>query len=48
MPRLMPSDCVGQSKGDDGMPRLTSFNLVFRSRAMMARHARIRSTVCGV
>ena len=34
-------------KGDDGMPRPTSFNCVCCPKAVMACHARHRSTVCA-
>ena len=34
-------------KGDDGMPRPTSFDNVFCLRAVMSCHARRRSTTCA-
>ena len=46
MPDVVPPFVL--LKGDDGMPHPTSFDRVCRPRAIMACHARRRSTVCAV
>ena len=47
MPRTTSFDHV-LSKGDAGMPHLTSFDRVCCPKVMFACHARRRSTVCAI